>query len=150
MAQELVDLVSWRVLLDASPSMDESLSIDMNIGSPLNVSNATNATPIRITTSSAHGYSDGMQVRIAGVTGNTAANGTWIIDMINSTDFDLLGSQGNAAYISGGTAQRIFLGRAFNMMLGFFTAQKVGGPWNPCSGTGGPIAGPTKPSMYVY
>jgi hypothetical protein len=45
----------------------------------LSVTNTTNATPIVVTTSASHGYSNGDGVRIVGVTGNTAANGDWSI-----------------------------------------------------------------------
>lgn len=44
--------------------------------SVVTVSGATNATPIVVATASAHGLADGNQITIAGVTGNTNANGT--------------------------------------------------------------------------
>jgi hypothetical protein len=67
------------------------------------ISAATNTSPIQITTSVAHGLVTGQTVTISGVTGNTAANGTWRITVINSTTFTLDGSSGNGTYISGGT-----------------------------------------------
>lgn len=67
------------------------------------VSDATNATPIVITTSAAHGLVDGDVVTIGSVGGNTAANGTWIVNALTSTTFSLIGSVGNSAYTSGGT-----------------------------------------------
>jgi len=72
-------------------------------GGTLSVSGATNATPIVITTSSAHKLTTGAQVTIAGVGGNTNANGTWTITVVSSTTFSLNGSAGNSAYTSGGT-----------------------------------------------
>ena len=66
------------------------------------VTAATNASPIQITTSAANALTTGQTVTISGVTGNTAANGTWIITVINSTNFTLNSSTGNGAYISGG------------------------------------------------
>ena len=66
---------------------------------------ATNATPISITTSAAHNYASGDTVVITGITGNTAANGTFVIIVTSSTSFTLTGSVGNGAYVSGGTAK---------------------------------------------
>jgi hypothetical protein len=67
------------------------------------VTNATNATPIQITTSVANALVTGQTVTISGVVGNTAANGTFVITRIDSTNFTLNGSVGNGAYTSGGT-----------------------------------------------
>lgn len=69
------------------------------------MSNATNATPISIT-SGGHGYSTGDTVVIEGVTGLTAANGTWEITVTDASNFTLNGSVGNAAYLSGGSIRR--------------------------------------------
>jgi Ubiquitin-activating enzyme E1 FCCH domain len=63
---------------------------------------ASNATPI-VATSAAHGLSTGTRVTIASVTGNTAANGTWTITVLDANTFSLNGSTGNGAYVSGGT-----------------------------------------------
>lgn len=67
------------------------------------VSDATNANPIVITTSAAHGLVDGDVVTIASVVGNTNANGTSIVNVLTSTTFQLIGKSGNSAYVSGGT-----------------------------------------------
>ncbi len=72
------------------------------------VTGASNATPIVITTTSTAGMSNGDLVTIAGVTGNTAANGNWIIQGLTATSFQLKtlngnNSTGNGAYVSGGT-----------------------------------------------
>jgi len=69
------------------------------------ITNATNATPISITTSAAHLYANGDTVVITGATGNTAANGTFVIAVTGSTSFTLTGSVGNGAYAGGGTAK---------------------------------------------
>lgn len=69
------------------------------------VTDATNATPIVVSVA-AHGYSNGDGVRIAGVTGNTAANGDWAIAGVTGGTFELVDSSGNAAYISGGSAEK--------------------------------------------
>lgn len=63
---------------------------------------ATNASPIQITTDAAHGLATGEYVAIFGVLGNTNANGRWRVTVVNSTQFTLDGSTGNAAYTSGG------------------------------------------------
>jgi hypothetical protein len=70
------------------------------------VTAATNASPIVITTSANHGYVTGDKIEIAGVLGNTAANGTWTITKVTDTTFSLDTSTGNGAYTSGGTAAK--------------------------------------------
>lgn len=69
----------------------------------LSLSNATNASPIVVTTTSNHYFSSGQTVTISGVVGNTAANNTWVITKLTDTTFSLNGSTGNGAYVSGGT-----------------------------------------------
>lgn len=64
--------------------------------------NATNASPIQITTASPHGLSTGNQVPIGQVTGNTAANGIWTVTVTSETTFTLNGSSGSGAYTGGG------------------------------------------------
>jgi len=63
---------------------------------------ASFTTPIQITTIAAHGLVNTDNVSISCVTGNTAANGTFNITVVNLFNFTLDGSVGNAAYISGG------------------------------------------------
>jgi hypothetical protein len=88
--------------------------------SSLVVSNATNASPIVITTSAAHGLTDGNQVRIEGVEGNTNANGIGFVDVLSPTTFALYSNStlltakaGNGAYTAStghvGTATLPFL-----------------------------------------
>ena len=66
------------------------------------ITGATNASPIVIT-SAAHGLTTGTLVTISGVLGNTAANGTFTVTVIDPNTFSLQGSTGNGAYTSGGT-----------------------------------------------
>ena len=66
------------------------------------ITGATNATPIVIT-SVGHGLQTGMRVTVASVGGNTAANGTWNITVVNADTFSLDTSVGNGSYTSGGT-----------------------------------------------
>lgn len=66
------------------------------------ISNATNATPIQITTTDPHGLTTGRLVGISGVLGNTAANGQFIVTVVNGTQFTLNSSVGNGAYTGDG------------------------------------------------
>lgn len=58
---------------------------------------------IRVTTTVGHTLADLNGVTIAGVTGTVEANGDWIIDVIDATNFDLIGSTFAIAYGAGGT-----------------------------------------------
>jgi hypothetical protein len=69
---------------------------------PVGVSNASDASPIQITTAANHNYVSGDQVAIAGVLGNTAANGDFVVEVVDATHLTLVGSVGNGAYVSGG------------------------------------------------
>ena len=51
----------------------------------MTVMGATDTTPIEITTASPHGLSDDTHVVISDVTGNTAANGEWLVVVISPT-----------------------------------------------------------------
>lgn len=72
------------------------------------VTGATNATPIVITSTS-HGFSNGDVVGIVGVGGNTAANGIFKIANVAASTFELTNVDtganiaGNGAYTSGGS-----------------------------------------------
>lgn len=79
------------------------------------VSGATNASPIVVQTTAPHGYATNNVVQITGVTGNTAANGTWRVTVIDSTHFSLTGSVGNGAYGGGGTSVDTSLTPAFTI-----------------------------------
>lgn len=65
------------------------------------ISAATNATPIVITVNATSGLKNGDRLAIAGITGNTAANGEWTLGSVTATTAVLLGSVGNGAF--GGT-----------------------------------------------
>lgn len=68
----------------------------------VNINNATNTTPIQITTTSTFSYANNQKVIVSGVVGNTAANGTWFVTPVNSTTLLLNGSVSNGSYVSGG------------------------------------------------
>ncbi|MBW2637241.1 MAG: hypothetical protein JRC86_06935, partial [Deltaproteobacteria bacterium] len=65
------------------------------------ITGATNASPI-VVTSAAHGYTDDAIITISGITGNTAANGVWKVASAATDTFELYGSTGDGAYVSGG------------------------------------------------
>ncbi len=71
------------------------------------ISSSTNASPIAITTATAHGLSTGMQVNITGHLVNTAANGNWVVTVVDSTHFTLNTSTGNGVGSNTGTVTRI-------------------------------------------
>ncbi len=61
-------------------------------------------SPIVITTSAPHTFMNGSPVTIEGVRGNTNANGRWSATVLSPTTIGLgPASNGNAAYLSGGT-----------------------------------------------
>lgn len=66
------------------------------------ITDASNNNPIVITSAN-HGRVDGDRVSVSGVTGNTAANGTWSINVLDGDTFELTNSTGSGNYVSGGT-----------------------------------------------
>lgn len=66
--------------------------------------NCTNASPIAITTTAAHGLVTGEKVTIAGATGNTACNVTGgAVTVLTATTLTLDGTTGNAPWTAAGT-----------------------------------------------
>ena len=75
------------------------------------ITDATNATPINITTSQPHGWSTGDIVGISGVEGNDAANDQGIvITVVDEFNFTLDGIAGDGDYTSGGIALKEAVG----------------------------------------
>lgn len=66
------------------------------------VNAASNTFPIAIGTVAPHGLVDGQPVQIAGVLGNTAANGTWKVSITGPSSF-AIPATGNGAYTGGGS-----------------------------------------------
>lgn len=62
-------------------------------------------SPIQVTTTTTNNLTTGQTVTIQNVVGNTAANGTFTITVLNNTQFTLNGTTGNGNYVSGGTVQ---------------------------------------------
>jgi hypothetical protein len=80
------------------------------------ITNATNATPI-VVTSNGHGLANNDLVAIAGVNGNTAANGIWSVQNVAANTFELEGSAGSGAYTNGGTWYKLNATRATAITL---------------------------------
>lgn len=60
---------------------------------------------IVLTIGAGHKIAQDAWVRVSGVVGNTNANGLWRVQAVTATTLTLMGSIGNAAYVSGGTVQ---------------------------------------------
>ena len=67
----------------------------------LAVGYASWTSPISIGTVNPHGLSTGQRTILAGIQGNTAANGDQTITVTDATHFTLDGSSGNGSYVSG-------------------------------------------------
>ncbi len=104
------------------------------------VSGATNPaspSPIVITTSASHGFSNGDLVGVASIGGNTAANGyIWEISSASGTSLTLVGSVGNSAYTSGGTVYKLTNTRATALTLQDGVLVKSGATTRRYLGTG--------------
>jgi len=102
---KLTTVACTRVRPAGTPSI---IALD-TIGPSLVVSGATNATPIVMTTGT-HSLADGDYVTQAAVGGNTAAIGSFYVDVLSATTYALYSNAalttpvaGNGAYTSGGT-----------------------------------------------
>lgn len=95
------------------------------------ITGATNASPIVITFNQKHQLNTAKPVVIAGVGGNTAANGTWPFLIVSDTQISLTGSTGNGAYTSGGTGSQASTGG-----YGYLDSAQYGSHWDNCNGIG--------------
>ncbi len=77
---------------------------DFPVADAINVTAATNATPVVVTTAAAHGLVTGDAVWIRNGKGNTAVNGTHTITVVSTTTFQLDNSVGNGTYTNDGSA----------------------------------------------
>jgi hypothetical protein len=121
---------SWNAfstgLTGAATSADIELAVQ-NIGGTTTlfggvsrtgtVTGATNAAPILITSNN-HGLQTGDPVVMSNVGGNTAANGSFTITVVNANQFSLDGSAGNGAFSSNGTWQSVRVFSANNFTGG--------------------------------
>lgn len=74
-----------------------------SVTASVSVSSSTNASPIEVTCSAAHGLVTGDRVFIKRHETNTAANGSWTITKTSATKFTLDGSTGNGVGVATGT-----------------------------------------------
>jgi len=91
----------------------------------LNITGATNATPIVVTLPAGHALKNGDRIAIAGVTGNTGANGEWSLGAVGATTATLLGSVGNGTF--GGTVRVGTINDATPFMQRHTAVLKLGG-----------------------
>lgn len=70
---------------------------------------ASDATPIVIESQYPHGFTTNDQVRVSGVSGNDAANGTWPIIVVDPSHFSLTGSAGSGSFIPSAIARAVDL-----------------------------------------
>jgi hypothetical protein len=88
--------------------------MDVGASTAFTVTAATNASPIVVTTSIAHTFTNGSIVSVQNVVGNTAANGTWRVASAGATTIALTylddtNSTGNGVWTSGGTVNGTIL-----------------------------------------
>lgn len=101
-----------------------------DVTTQFSVTNATNASPSVVTTSTAHGFNPSSAVLIQGAVGNTAINGTWRVVPITTTTFSLkdpvtgAAVAGNGVFTGTATAAPVFWllpdGRQVKGLLGIF------------------------------
>lgn len=70
------------------------------------ITGASNNAPILIT-SPGHGLQTGEEIRVTGILGNSAANGTFKVSVVDANTFRLDGSIGNGTYGGGGSWVRL-------------------------------------------
>lgn len=86
---------------------------NVTAGATKSITSSTNATPIVVLTSTAHGLTSGDTVDVAGHQTNTAANGQRTVTVVDSTHFSLDGSVGNGVGGATGTVHALAFNVAF-------------------------------------
>lgn len=87
-----VDTTSWE------------FDVDHQYFRAVSTTTGNGVSPIEVTTTVNHQLKVGEEVFITGVTGNTAANGTWTVGSVAAANtFTLSGSTGNGTYAGGGS-----------------------------------------------
>lgn len=82
----------------------------------LDVTGATNASPIVLSTAANHGLQTGDPCIVSGVLGNSAANGAFTITVTGAAAFELDGTTGSGAYTGGGQVDGGDLGEVDNLI----------------------------------
>jgi len=110
-----------------TPSASSGSGVTLTAGPAVTISGASAHTSGEILiTAAAHGYRTNDRVFIASVTGTTEANGTWLVQVIDSGSFVLKGSTFASAYVSGGTSRPALF---YNMEAGNLVRMKEGTTW---------------------
>ena len=106
----IASILSYRVKINsgATPTASQPVGnnglYDITAAPTFSVLSTTGAgVQAVVTTTTPHGLTSGDTVTITGVVGNTAANGTFQITVVDADEFQLDGVLGNGAYVSGGT-----------------------------------------------
>jgi hypothetical protein len=113
-ATTFVNASTGVVTTMVASSTPASVTLGANVTpgcSNLAITGATNASPIVISTASAHGLLDGDAVIISGVLGNGAANGGYLVTVTGGSSFSLNGSTGTGTYTGGGIVEGGDLGQ---------------------------------------
>ena len=113
-------------LFITTPKTATTLSQNVSLKLIGAITGATNAGPIVITSAN-NGLVSGETIYVNGVQGNGAANGTWVITVIDASHFSLIGSNGaitggNTAYTGGGTWSILPLSQLIGQTLTFRVA----------------------------
>lgn len=88
----------------------KGLAANITPPSPVTITSSTNATPIVVTTSGAHGLAPGDSVAVYGHLLNTSANGVWEVLTPTTTTLTLVGSTPTAVGAATGSVQSLALG----------------------------------------
>ena len=93
----------------------------------LQVTGATGnaVSPIALAVPSTTGITTGMVGIVAGVNGNTAANGYWTLTVVDGTHVSLNGSTGNGAWTTGGVVEAGDLGLVDSVLQAIATPNAV-------------------------
>ena len=101
--------VRYRVVAIDAETVEQSL---VALQSTFTITAATQANPVVVTTSAAHGFANDDTVFITGVVGMTEINDReFVVKNVTATTFELEGEDGTGftAYASGGTVARDFI-----------------------------------------
>ena len=90
--------------LASGVNQDCKYGIAVDHASPVSITSSTDATPIVVTSATAHDLDSGDSVIISGHTTNTAANGSHLVVVLTSTTFELHDMDGGDVAGSGGGA----------------------------------------------
>jgi hypothetical protein len=91
---------AWNVTVTSSTQFT---LLNSNALTSWGILEATNTSPIVVSVYGVPGVNTGDSVTISGVTGNTAANGTWTVTRLDEHRYALDGSTGNGAGLSSGS-----------------------------------------------